>query len=303
MLSLTVIVPTVLRPELERALRSVRCQTSHARIELVVVVDRLPSVEVPATIRELADLVAFTGGDRGAGHARNLGVSLASGDLVAFLDDDDVWLPEKVSTQLELYRSHPGPRTIVASRHTQVDVRTGRESSLVPLHLKPPDQTIAEYLFRRRRPAGGRPSVYTSTLMCSRQFALDVPWDPNLRRHQDWDWLLRAETAYGGRLVQATQALVRIQTGSSASISASTDWEGSLTWADRSLRTDTPTYVDFIVAQSLRYAFAARSWIGVREVLRRLVQCHRVPSWGPLVIGIGGLLPRQTIERLSVRFR
>lgn len=38
--------------------------------------------------------------DRGPGGARNTGIKRSSGDLIAFLDADDVWLPEKLSLQL-----------------------------------------------------------------------------------------------------------------------------------------------------------------------------------------------------------
>jgi teichuronic acid biosynthesis glycosyltransferase TuaG len=39
-------------------------------------------------------------GDKGPGHARSVGVSFALGHYIAFLDADDVWLPQKLSNQI-----------------------------------------------------------------------------------------------------------------------------------------------------------------------------------------------------------
>ena len=43
----------------------------------------------------------------GVSSARNLGVSLARAPLVAFLDADDLWHPQKLSHHLSLHRAHP----------------------------------------------------------------------------------------------------------------------------------------------------------------------------------------------------
>jgi glycosyltransferase involved in cell wall biosynthesis len=44
---------------------------------------------------------------RGAGAARNAGVDAARGEILAFLDQDDVWLPAKLRRQVELLTAHP----------------------------------------------------------------------------------------------------------------------------------------------------------------------------------------------------
>ncbi len=47
------------------------------------------------------------GGNRGMSASRNRGVTVSSGELVAFLDGDDVWLPEKLEEQVALMEKHP----------------------------------------------------------------------------------------------------------------------------------------------------------------------------------------------------
>ena len=45
--------------------------------------------------------------NKGVSSARNAGVSFARGDYIAFLDSDDMWLPEKLACQHDFFQSHP----------------------------------------------------------------------------------------------------------------------------------------------------------------------------------------------------
>ena len=115
--SVSVVVPTIGRPELVRALRSVRAQRTAARVELIVVHDGRPGTELPTEVAGLADQVLRTAGRVGGSRARNLGIAAATGDVVALLDDDDEWLPNKLEAQLALLRDASDPaRTVVAGR-------------------------------------------------------------------------------------------------------------------------------------------------------------------------------------------
>jgi hypothetical protein len=94
--------------------------------------------------------------------------------------------------------------------------------------------------------------------------------------------------------------MVRIQRGSEQSLSATTDWRSSLDWANRALRSDPAVYADFVAGQPLRYALGTHSWTAVRTVLTALRSANRIPSFGPLIIGGAGLLPRRAIEWATI---
>lgn len=299
--AVSVVVPSIGRPELIRALNSVRAQTADADVEVIVVDDSGRKDRLPNGAQAIADMVIRTAGGVGGSGARNLGISRASGDYVALLDDDDEWMPHKLEAQLALLRSAPDcKRAVVAGRQVYVDKRSGSSSQPGPKRLIAHDETVEHYLFRRRSPNASRASMYTSTLMCPKELAVSVPWDGSLARHQDWDWLIRLGRTPGTTFHQTAEPIVRIQLGSSRSISAGTDWEASLAWADRLLSEDPEIYCDFVVAQSLRYALTARSSRGVRTVLGALLRRQRFPALGPAIVGVAGVLPRQTFERVVV---
>lgn len=105
----SVIVPTFKRADrLPAALESLLAQ-DHRRIEVVVANDNVPGSEWDRATRgliaryEAADpriRSVHTSGGTGGGAARNLACAEARGEYLAFLDDDDEFLPDKVSTQL-----------------------------------------------------------------------------------------------------------------------------------------------------------------------------------------------------------
>ncbi|TQJ49848.1 glycosyltransferase family A protein [Phycicoccus sp. SLBN-51] len=289
--SVTVVIPTATRPELLRALQSVNAQNYRGTITTIVVVDRIEREDVVDRAKQVATEVIFSGG-AGAATARNLGAERARSDLVAFLDDDDSWHSDKLLLQVKAIQAG---FDIISSR---VQLKSGKGSATtgVPSKRLEENDDVAEYLFRRRRPGARRASLYTSTILATKDVCSAVPWQPGLARHQDWDWLIRAQ-AFGARLCQVEQDLVTIQVGSSGSISAKANWEASLAWAENVIA-DPATRADFLAAQTLRYAMQARSRDGLRKVTSAIKRTGHVPSSGPLAIGFAGILGRDQIERM-----
>ncbi|WP_166787564.1 glycosyltransferase family 2 protein [Cryobacterium levicorallinum] len=302
----TVVIPTIGRAELNRAVTSVKAQTLWLQIELVVVVD-LAHADFDRNVLDFEESdqlrIIHTKGKQGGGHARNLGVSAGRGNWVAFLDDDDYWLPTKIAEQIavakEYSASGSGSDLVISCRSHLMDSRSAQMTARnVPIRLMRRDESIVRYLLIGRRPGAGRASMFTPTLLVNRSLALRVPWEASLRRHQDWDWLIRLEN-HGATFRQSENALVVVQVGSAQSVSAGQDWQSSLDWGEKRVGPlNRLAYADFLVAQVLRYVLQAKSGAGFVAVVRHLVKNRTWPSFGPVLIGFAGLMPRRAFDVL-----
>lgn len=88
------------------AIRSVQAQTFPA-FEIIIVDDGSTD-ETRRALQPFSDSIRyFHQPHSGVGSARNLGLAHSSGDLIAFLDADDLWLPDKLQLQIDFLRQHP----------------------------------------------------------------------------------------------------------------------------------------------------------------------------------------------------
>lgn len=96
-------------PFIGEALRSIQAQ-SYAHFEAIIVDDGSRD-ETASVVQDFAAADArfklLRQPNRGTSAARNAALSMAQGRLIAFLDADDVWLPEKLSRQVEQFHRLP----------------------------------------------------------------------------------------------------------------------------------------------------------------------------------------------------
>lgn len=105
--TVSVVIPTHNRSALiKRAIRSVLEQT-FSDIECIVVDDNSTddTVSIVGSIDDERLMLLEHRENKGASAARNTGIEQSSGDYIAFLDDDDEWLSEKLEKQLSLLKS------------------------------------------------------------------------------------------------------------------------------------------------------------------------------------------------------
>jgi glycosyltransferase involved in cell wall biosynthesis len=111
---------SVIIPTRNRALLLARTLTTVLAQRLVplevIVVDDASTDVTPVLLRHVGDDRLRTirrPGRRGVAAARNTGVAAATGRWVAFLDDDDLWAPDKLRYQVDALLAHPGMRWAV----------------------------------------------------------------------------------------------------------------------------------------------------------------------------------------------
>lgn len=147
----SVIIPTYKRPDtLDRAINSVLSQT-YPNIEIIVVDDNNPGSEGRALTE--SKMSHYRGNskvlyvkhekNKNGSAARNTGARVSRGDFVAFLDDDDQFLPKKIESQVSKLLSLSGDWGFCYSKYyTQknngklVPVQEHREGDLYILALK-----------------------------------------------------------------------------------------------------------------------------------------------------------------------
>ena len=295
----SVVIPTVGRDSVRQAVRSARAQRG-VQLEIIVVCD-CPTV--PAAVADIADVVdriECTGGKMGAAGARNVGVAAAGGRYVAFLDDDDEWLPAKLQLQVREARSieAAGHVPVVSSRIFQRKAGCPPCSAVAPRHVLTSGERPEDYLFANRLVGFGRPMLPTPTLLTTREFAVRHPWDAGLRRHTDWDWVVRTSEVTGVEVRQLEEPLAVCTIGSAGSTSASSDWRSSFEWATRyrAIWADA-TLADFLASQTLRYALQARDWAGARNIISTIHEYGR-PSLRATVSAFAGMIPRRQAENI-----
>jgi glycosyltransferase involved in cell wall biosynthesis len=124
----SVIIPTHNRARyLHRAIQSVLDQTF--RDLEIIVVDDASSDETPRIVRAFRDerIRYFRhNANQGEAGSRNTGVQNSIGQYVAFLDDDDAWLPQKLAAQVELLETSSSKVGAVYTSFLKVDGPTGK---------------------------------------------------------------------------------------------------------------------------------------------------------------------------------
>jgi glycosyltransferase involved in cell wall biosynthesis len=215
--SISVVIPTAgRRASLEAAIDSIVAQDYLGDVECIVVCDGCdvapyrPATRAtgPVSVRWIVN--SRTPGPAGA---RNTGILASSGDCVGFLDDDDEWLPWKLTAQVRLWQAYPDAVLVGGGMLIR---QAGRERSVVVPSLVFTDRDSM------RIPSG---AVLGKRRVILEQVGL---MDESLPASygEDLDFLLRAAKA--GRIVCVPEPVMLINGDSSSFFGRWTEQIGSL---------------------------------------------------------------------------
>jgi glycosyltransferase involved in cell wall biosynthesis len=132
--SISVIIPTYNRCWiLKEAIDSVLSQ-EYTNFEVIVVDDGSDDATA-ALLSSYGDYITnIYQENRGVSTARNVGILMAKGDYIAFLDSDDMWLPDKLSCQVDFFQSHP---EAAICQTDEIWIRNGVRVNPKSRHKKP----------------------------------------------------------------------------------------------------------------------------------------------------------------------
>jgi glycosyltransferase involved in cell wall biosynthesis len=135
MAAVSVIIPTFNRAhKIARAVASVLYQT-FADYEILVIDDGSEDATSKALAPFLPHIQCITHSKNlGVSAARNTGIRASDSPLIAFLDSDDYWLPDKLATQVSFFSEHP---EAVACQTEERWIRRGVRVNPMKKHFKP----------------------------------------------------------------------------------------------------------------------------------------------------------------------
>ena len=201
----SVIIPAYnIAPYIGETLSSVFAQT-FTDYEVIVINDGSPdTVELEYALSGFRDRIHYLKQENlGASAARNAGLRTARGEFIAFLDGDDLWLPNYLDEQIKFIREH--------------DCDLVCADALMFGETAPRHQTYMEWLMETAPPFGtvsfrelisGQRCLITSGVIARRKLIVEAGlFDEALRTAQDYDLWLRLARSRARLMYQRTLLL------------------------------------------------------------------------------------------------
>ncbi len=182
MIDVTVVIPHFNRPkQLQRAIESVVNQDYKGKVEIIVVDDASTAFDPDKLKFKEHFKLVHNSTNQGPGYSRNVGLKLAKGNYIAFLDCDDYWKSNFLNETLGLFTDDKLPFTFsTAEVHVNNQVKETRPKVWKSY------ENIIDSLFINGRPWG------TGGLIWNRNILVEIGGYSNYRIWEDYELELRA---------------------------------------------------------------------------------------------------------------
>jgi glycosyltransferase involved in cell wall biosynthesis len=261
-ISIAAVVPTIGRDSLRRAVDSI-LEQSYPVSELIVVNDSQAQVPLVKDEAVKGGLVVevYTGGLTGEGNARYLGVRTATASHVAYLDDDDIWLPHHLKLAVRSLRDPAGPEVYSCS----AILARPDGARIYPKVRYTGHRPLIDFYYGAWSWAGRERGIPCTSWVFPRELGLEFPMDSTLTSSPDMWWLLQLAAA--GHTIWQSRDPGTIWFEDPARTASRGTLSFWLDWAHR--------------LESLRSG-AGRRWL-VHTVGRRLVRTGDAAEWHKLM--------------------
>jgi len=202
--SVSVVIPTLGRGSILDSINSainqtikplevlVICHDSIRDIEVLKLADRIPSVKILCNMNGTVS------------ENRNQGIRESLGDFVAFLDDDDVWLPMKLEVQLNLLRTESYDLISCQARYK------GWKNEVVPSDVYSCNRKFLESLYGEWNFGRRKFGIPTPTILVRAIIAKKFLFNTDLKEREDLFFIDQIEQA-GHKMIQIQSVLVEVK--------------------------------------------------------------------------------------------
>jgi len=278
----SVIITSMGKEILKKSIKSVLEQT-YKNIEIIVVVDNnlLFTDSITKNVKVISACEAHN-----ANKSRNIGIEEAKGEYIALLDDDDLWLPDKIKIQVEQMQS------VHKEGHYFSYVQTAlMKNGVINRHVYPKqgikkNEKILNYFFGH-----SKGFIQCSSFFGDLELFTINKFNEEVIKHQDWDWLINAQKLPDLNIDFVPQILTYYTVNSvGTSVGTKQRWRYSEQWFDNYKDTVTEyaksNFYSKVILRSLLYdnsLTTTEKKIEIKRVLKNISIRHSFTYFKSLV--------------------